>query len=141
MKRETEALGEGCLVPPTYPGPWHTARPRSLAPVPFFQEKRGGLWETVMGVIFRGHRKSLKSQNLTQRLDHRVREVCQLLPGWYSAPTCTTTPTSKGRAPAWGKSELEGQGWNEGRQGLARYPKGTRTMSRASRRAAWRRDL
>lgn len=84
------------------PGPWHTAGLRSLATVPFFQEGRGGLWEAAMGVIYRGHRKSPKSQNLTQRLDHRV---CQLLPDWYSTPTWLPAGggggVEMGRTPAW----------------------------------------
>ena len=42
-----------------------------------------------MGVIYRGHRKSPKSQNVTRQLDHRVTEgVCQLLlTGTQSLPS------------------------------------------------------
>lgn len=57
------------------------------------------MWEAVIGVIYRGHRKSLKSHNLICWLGHRVREgVCGLLPDRYSFPAALLL----GEPPTWG---------------------------------------
>lgn len=73
------------------------------------------MWEAAMGVIYRGHRKSLKSQNLPQWLGRKVREVvCQLLSYGYSVPAL-----SLGKPTTWGSQSYmvrsaEREGWNWG---------------------------
>lgn len=78
------------------------------------------LWE-AMGVIYRGHRKSLKSQ----WLDQSGGWVCQLLPDCYSIPAWTP-----GKSPAWGNqsygvrtAKREGWVW-ETPPGIARATPG-----------------
>ena len=107
------------------PGAWHTAGLRSLATVPFFQEGRGSLWEAAMGVIYRGHRKSPKSQNLTQRLDHRV---CQLLPDWYSTPTWLPGGWGWGGHQP-GEVRATGSWLGRGKDGAQEVPRGSKNST------------
>lgn len=95
------------------------------------------MWEAAMGVIYRGHRKSLKSQNLSRWLGHRVREgVCQMLPDRYSVPVLPL-----GEPPTRGSQSYMFWVYKKGGTELGIPPGGARAISGAIRRAAWRRDL